>query len=340
MVRQTEPEDLAAAWRALTGDSLNEGWRTISVGVTTRCQIRAGRHFPGNEEAVLVGLALVAPPIPSSLPAGAGFVVKTVDLSSDSEGCVWFGLVRQPAGRLDFFAMMAADVISTIIATEPAEDDDRLLVAFLGRVRAWQSFMERDREGILSPEAEVGLHGELLVLHDMISSGVSPELAIMAWYGPLDGLQDFVFPTGSIEVKATISVGTFPAVISSLEQLDDTTLPSLFLAGVRLRVHPTGLNLPRRTEVLRDLLKDDPSALASFENRLLHAGYFPALADRYPRTFVHDITKLWQVSGAFPRLTHATVPAAVRRARYEVDLELVAATDVPLHDVLTITGAY
>lgn len=339
MVQQTEPDDLSAAWRALTGDSLHEGWRTISVGATVRCQIRAGRHFPGNEEAILVGLTLIAPPHASTLPAGTGFTVKTVDLGSDLSGSFWFGLVRQPAGRLDFFAMMASDVISTVIAAEPA-DDDRLLAVFLGRVRAWQSFMERDREGILSIEAEVGLHGELLVLEDVIKNGVSPALAVNAWYGPLDGLQDFVFPSGAIEVKSTISVGTFPATIASLEQLDDSTLPSLFLAGVKLRTHLKGLNLAQRAEVIRDLLKDDASAIAGFENRLLHAGFYPALADRYPRTLVHDTTILWQVKGNFPRLTHGTVPKAVRRTWYEIDLDLVATMDIPFHDVLTATGAY
>jgi hypothetical protein len=200
--------------------------------------------------------------------------------------------------------------------------------------------MERDKEGILSPEAEIGLHGELLVLHDIINCGVNPGLAVEAWHGPLDGLQDFGFPAGAIEVKATISAGTFPAVITSLEQLDDSVLPALFLAGVRLRAHPGGLNLSQRTEVLRGLLREHPAALAGFENRLLHAGFFPALADRYPRTFTHDATKIWHVRGGFPRLTPGTVPAAVRKIRYEIDLDLVAEMVVPLHDVLAATGAY
>lgn len=339
MVQQTEPEDLVAAWRALTGDSLHDGWRTISVGTTARCHVRAGRHFPGNEEAVLVGLTLPAPPLPSSLPVGNGFVVKFVDLGPASEGLVWFGLIRQSAGRLDFFALMAADVISTVTAAGPAEDD-RLLAVFLGRVRAWQSFMERDREGILSPEAEIGLHGELLVLQDIIKGGVNPRLAVDAWLGPLDGLQDFQFLAGAIEVKATISAGTFPAFITSLEQLDESMLPSLFLAGVRLRMHSTGFNLSQRAEVLRDLLKDDSAALTGFENRLLHAGFFPAFADRYLRTFIHDTTKVWHVRGEFPRLTHGTVPTAVRKTRYEIDLDLITETDVPLHDVLTATGVF
>jgi hypothetical protein len=263
--------------------------------------------------------------------------VKFVEIGSASGGIVWFGLVRQPAGRSDFFTMMAADVISTVTAATPA-DDNRLLAVFLGRVRAWQSFMEKDREGILSPEAEVGLHGELIVLNEMIVGGVNPGLAVKAWAGPLDGLQDFQFPAGSIEIKATISAGTFPAVISSLEQLDESILPSLFLAGVRLRVDAAGLNLQQRVNLLRDILDDDPVALAGFDNRLLHVGFFTAFADRYPRAFIHDTTKIWPVRGSFPRLTHGTVPFAVRKTRYEIDLDLVTETDISLRELLIVTG--
>lgn len=339
MVRLTESEDLLAAWRALTGEVEQEGWRTIAIAEGGRCRILAGRHFPGNEEAVLVGLLSVATPSAATLPAGNGFTVKTVDLGPASEGRNWFGLVRQPAGRLDFFAMMSNDVVVTLNTSEQVEDR-RLLEIFLNRVRAWQSFMERDNEGTLSAEAEIGLHGELVVLHSILASGVNPEIAIQAWLGPLDGIQDFRFTGGAIEVKATISTGTFPATVSSLDQLDETMVSILFLAGVRLKLEPSGQNLSQRVAGVRELLQHDPAALAAFETRLLHAGYFPGLADRYPRAFTHDTTRIFKVSDGFPRLTHGLVPAPVRRARYEIDLDLVAFEDTPLRKVLTLTGAH
>uniref|UniRef100_A0A831XLR8 PD-(D/E)XK motif protein n=1 Tax=Geobacter metallireducens TaxID=28232 RepID=A0A831XLR8_GEOME len=338
MVQQTESESLNAAWRALKGDVEREGWRTIAVAGGTRCRILAGRHFPGNEEAIIVGLSVGITPSATSLPAGNGFIVKILDLGVASAGCVWFGLVRQPAGRLDFFEMMAEDIVATIIASGPA-DDERLLAVFLGRVRAWQSFMERDSEGILGAEAEVGLHGELVVLKSILAAGVNVEVAVQAWCGPLDGLHDFRFPAGAIEVKATTSTGTFPATVSSLEQLDESMVNELFLAGVRLRTGPDGKSLAHRAEEIRHHLHDNPVTLAAFETRLLHAGFFPALAARYPRRFSHIQTTIHHVSNGFPRLTHASVPVAVRKARYEIDLDLAASADLPLISVLKTIGA-
>lgn len=338
MVQQTESESLTAAWRALKGDVQHEGWRTIAVSGGLHCRVLAGRHFPGNEEAVLVGLSVGAAPAVASLPAGNGFAVKIVELGAASTGCAWFGLIRQPAGRLDFFEMMAEDVVATILASVPA-DDDRLLAVFLGRVRAWQSFMERDSEGMLGPEAEIGLHGELVVLQSILESGVNSDIAVNAWCGPLDGIHDFRFTEGAIEVKATTSSGTFPATVSSLEQLDETMVDELFLAGVILKPDPDGQNLALRAEAVRNLLLDDPAASAVFETRLLHAGFFPAFSERYPRRFKHTQTIIYHVIGGFPRLTHASVPNAIRRARYEMDLKLAASEDIPLVTALKEIGA-
>jgi hypothetical protein len=336
MVQRTE--SLVVAWRALAGNAEVEGWRSIAVAGKGHCRILAGRHFPGNEEAVLMVLNGVTIPGSASLPSGNGFSVRIIDQGHAPDGSVWFGLVRQPAGSLDFFAMMAEDVVTTMLSYDH-EDTEGLLAVFLGRVRAWQSFMERDSEGMLGMEAEIGLHGELAVLRSIITTGVNGQMAVLAWCGPLDGIQDFHFTEGAIEVKATTSRGTFPAKVSSLEQLDGAMLSGLFLAGVRLRLDSEGQNLAQRAEEVRGLLQNDPGALAAFETRLLHAGFYPGLSDRYPRTFTHMETKFHLVDDDFPKLTHASVPTPIRSARYEIDLDLVGAADIELSSVLKSIGA-
>lgn len=338
MVQQIEPEDLKAAWRALAGESAQEGWRTIPVVGQPRCRILAGRHFPGNEEAVLVGFSSASIPPAGTFPAGHGFAVRTVDLGISFGEFTWFGLVRQPAGRFEFYSMMANDVVSTLIASGTSKEEE-LLALFLGRVRAWQIFMERDREGVLSAEAELGLHGELVVLDSLLQSGVTPSMAVHGWYGPLDGIQDFQFSAGAIEVKSTANDGIFPANVSSLEQLDDSLVSALFLAGVRFRLDSAGENLPGRVDRIRQLLRPDQSAHSAFDTRLLHAGYFPGLSNHYPRTFLHEGTRFLRVGEGFPKITHGNVHRAIRRARYEIDLDLIDSPDLSLSSVLTSIGA-
>lgn len=336
MVQPSE-ESIVNAWRALAGNENGEGWRTIPVANAKSLRLFAGRHFPGNEEAVLVGFSSVRIPLKDHLPEGNGFSVSVADFGPQAKGKVWLALVRQPAGSLEMFSMMATDVVSTII-TSTSTDDDLLLGLFLGRIKAWQSFMERNREGVLSWEAEVGLHGELEVLASILEAGLPARTATESWVGPIGGIQDFRMGTGAIEVKATISKGGFPAIVSSLEQLDDNLVKPLFIAGVRFHLTDEGLNLPGRIAVIRDLLGQDPAALAVFETRLLHAGFFSSMSERYVRRLGHYRTSIFPVETSFPRLTHANVPAAIHMVRYELDLDLVNVPEVGMNHVLSLTG--
>lgn len=336
MALQSEREELQAAWRALAGHPESEGWRTIPIARKSPCKVLAGRHFPGNEEALLVGFAPTRLPPPNLLPQGRGFLVSREEVPGQP-GHVWVALRRQQAGRLDLFAMMALDVLGALEQLSDASNE-RLVEVFLSRIAAWQEFMRRDSDGVLSPEAEVGLTGELELLNGLLDSNLPAPVALQAWQGPLDGLHDFTFGTGAIEVKSTISPAGFPAKISSLDQLDDTIASPLFVAGVRLALDSAGNSLPDMVSALRTRLAESPSALVTFNTRLLHAGYLDDVADRYTRRFTPAGTRFLVVSDRFPRLTRATTPAEIRTARYELDLELISGIPHQLDDVLAQLG--
>ena len=115
-------------------------------------------------------------------------------------------------------AASALALITLLVAA--GSDEGKLLRVFIGRVGAWQEFMRKGSQA-LSPEAEIGLIGELTLLRSIIEAGVAPATAIESWVGPLDGIQDFEIGAGALEVKATLSTAAFPARIGSLEQLDE-----------------------------------------------------------------------------------------------------------------------
>src|SRR5262245_26677065 len=143
MARPSESQELLAAWRALAGSAQREGWRTIPVATGGPCRLMAGRHFPGNAEALLVNFLSARLPTADKLPQGHGFSVARAELGVD-EGAPgsWVALSRLPAGTLDLFAMMANDIISTI--QESTVGEEALLQLFLARIRAWQDFMGRN----------------------------------------------------------------------------------------------------------------------------------------------------------------------------------------------------
>lgn len=337
MAAQTDMNDLCAAWRALAGSHEGEGWKTIPVTTTAPCRLYAGRRLPGDEEALLVGFRNILMPPDSHLPQGHGFEASRLSADPTGGDRLWLALARRPGGSLELFAMMAEDLLQ-LIEEINAQDEEQLLHRFLSRIRAWQDFMSHHREGVLSSEAELGLFGELVILDRMIGAGMPERHVIESWQGPLNGLQDFMPGGGGIEVKATLSAGGFPATISSLDQLDESLRQPLFLTAVRLGLNPSGMTLPTKAEEIRAKLCGNQAALDLFDIRLMQAGFLRTMAECYTRRFLTVSTVVLPVQDAFPRLTRAHVHPAIRKASYEIDLDLVGASDIGLARALEFLG--
>lgn len=329
-------DEIATAWRALAAGSHGEdGWRSIAISGLPGGRLHAARRFPENCEALIVGFDDVLLPALAALPAASGFRVERISPGLPGD---WLGLVRQPEGGIDLFARMVTDVVAAMEANAAAPHP-RQVTIFLARIRAWQQFMSKS-PGALGVEAELGLCGELVCLERLIGAGLDGHAALEGWRGPLDGLQDFELGAGAIEVKSTLSRDGFPATIMSLEQLDDAVRRPLFLFGCRFALSADGLSLPARVAALRAALEDDLAAAALFENALLHAGFVDAHAEHYTRTLAVSEGRFLLVDDAFPRLVAANVPAAIRHARYEIDLDRTGAPESPIAHVLNLTGAF
>jgi hypothetical protein len=319
MAPQSERDGLVTAWRALTSNQQAEGWQTIAIFSGEGCRLLAGRHFPGNEEGLLLGFRGVHPPKDELMPQGHGFLLASARLDQSDYGWGWVALCRKPDGNLEFFELMASDVVAALAKLGGVEGR-RLLEVALARIHAWQEFMRKGGRRTLGPESEVGLYGELEVLAMLMEQGVSAPVAVASWQGPMDGLHDFQFSSGAIEVKSTASVASFQARVGSLEQLDDSMVSPLFLAGVQLAVDPRGLTLPARIDVLRERLSDLPATRESFDRLLLHAGFHDDDADSYSRQFRSQTIRVFRVDDRFPRLTRTNVAGAVTSAQYEINL--------------------
>lgn len=337
MARVTESE-LLAIWRPLAGGGLEEGWRSIAMAEYGGCRIRAARRFPGNEEALLIGFPALKVPAQNQLPQGRGFRVEKVNLGDAGHDLSWLALVRQAAGSLELFAKMVADVTASLEDSTPG-GEELLFQQYLGRIRAWQDFMRKGRDG-LSPEEELGLIGELEFLKQLLAEDVPLHTVVDAWKGPLDGLHDYEIGNGSIEIKTTTSTEGFPAKIDSLEQLDDSLRCPLYLAGVRLQLSEDGLTLPQQIARLREEMKSDPEAARHFENALLHAGYLDSHAELYTRPFLLTDLQIHRVGEGFPRLTPFNVPLGVLRVRYEIDLGLIQAEKIEIKFALQEAGVF
>lgn len=325
------------AWSSLTSADAEPGWQAIALPSAGLLKLRAGRRSPDNAEAVLVCFPSAKLAAADKLPEGQGFAVERAD--PDGSGKLWLALTRKSAGSAELFASMACDVVGALDDSVAAgSDETKLLRVFIGRVGAWQEFMRKGSQA-LSPEAEVGLIGELALLRAIIEAGVAPATAMESWVGPFDGIQDFEIGAGALEVKATLSAAGFPARIGSLEQLDDSTRQPLFVAGARLRQSESGQNLPGIVEAMRQSIKGDGEAERLLSERLLAAGYFDSHADRYPRKFEQAGTRVVEVGANFPRMTAGSVPPGIMKAMYEIDLDKAPGHDVGAEGALKKLGA-
>ena len=323
MAPQSDREDIETAWRALAGaKGAESGWRTIQLSGPGICRMFAGRRHPDNEEALLVSFPTQKIPPNADLPKGRGFRTAGVKGVVDGLDANWIALWRTGSGGLELFTVMAVDVARSVRAVDTG-GEGKAFSAFIARIVAWQRFMERGRDDLLSPQEEVGLFGELIAFAALLDTDMSLEAVAESWMGPIDGLHDFVLATGELEIKTTLSAVDFPARISSLEQLDTTGLDRLVLLGIRPALEPDGKSLGQLVSDLSERLRADAAAADLFERRLIAAGFLPRDADAYSRRFKFVQALGYVVSEGFPRIVRSTTTPIIRDASYEINLELI-----------------
>lgn len=333
----TEAEELEIAWRALSGQSHPTGRFTLPVG-SAGTRIRAGVLYPAEMETLLVGFDLQDLPSGDALPEGCGFRIERTTDNYDPAWAGWLCLTRQDSAGRDMFALMAADIVSSVAAAAN-RPDTAVLITMLSRIRAWQDFMRDPGRGRLSQEEEVGLFGELTVLHNLVSHGGNVAGVVDSWVGPARGLQDFQGDNFALEVKSTISPVGFPARISSLDQLDPAAGRAVMLAAVRLDANGNGTTLPVLVERTRDLAAQMPRTSGALERMLMLAGYNDGAAASYTRKFECVEIKIFDADENFPRLIRSEMRPEIRDASYEIDLDLLKTEPRSFEQALARFGA-
>lgn len=322
MDKQSFELELTAAWRALSGTKTQEGWSVVSLSSESGIRCKAGRYFPDDTEAILIGFDCQIENSYANWPETTGF--STVCLpSSNSSSISWIGLKRKPAGDVKMFFTMIVDIMATISKNISAPNN-MLLVTLLNRIRAWQHFMESSTQRGLSPAEVIGLCGELDFLIDLINEGVSGQTAVTAWRGPLGALHDFSFVgDGAVEVKSCCSDESFTVRISSAQQLDTNIVSPLYLVAFRYVYNEQGLYLRDRINSIRQLLSSDNVTLMSFDNRLLGLGVTSETSITHDDRFIQKEKRIYCVDDGFPRLSSSQLPVAIQNVKYSLDLSMI-----------------
>ncbi len=326
-------EGLARAWRALARQEATEDWRFVHLTRMSTVSVEAGCQFPWGREALIVSFPGSLPVSPARLPEGKGFDVICIDGLAVLAGRKAIALVRRQEGSPDIFAVMVVDILRMLEVVASAANRD-IMEAFLERVREWQDFMARTHRP-LSPDAQIGLFGELWMLRLLADSSMGAG-ALDCWRGPLRAAQDFHLLGGAIEVKSTMRTGSFLARINSIDQLDGDPSP-LFLCALRFEENTDGDSLVQLVSTLRKRFAQ-AGIQRGFDALLMVMGYLDEHAPLYGGTLTLKEARAFLSEGDMPRLTRALLPPAVRSATYVLDLDALQVPSFGLPDILDAYG--
>ncbi|MFY1700230.1 PD-(D/E)XK motif protein [Micromonospora sp. WMMA1923] len=285
----------------------------------THAQVYLEVEFPDR----VLALAVRAPDVPdaSRLPDTAGLRCSFDDHT-----------VRVAAGtavEAEMFHTLVADLVHHL-STAP----HRPGWALVQRLTSWQRMLAAGLRTGLSAQAQLGLYGELLVLRELVLPVWGPT-TVSAWVGPTGADQDFQRAGVAVEVKCAALRDAQRCRISNEAQLDTNNVEYLALIHQAVRTTTTaGVSLPEIIDAVRaePTIAADP---ASFEDRLLHAGWLDLHRQQYERERYALVTRrCYRVIDGFPRITRQHIPDGVHAVAYSVDLDECAPFLVPQTDVV------
>jgi Putative PD-(D/E)XK family member, (DUF4420) len=221
------------------------------------------------------------------------------------------------AGFREVFTVMAEDVTGAVVASPDETEAVRILRC---RLDHWERFMRSTGPEGLSREDQVGLFGELTFLEALLQAGIAGDAAVGWWHGPAGENQDFQAGLAAVEVKTTAANSPSSIPIANELQLDETHCHPLHLLHVWLgEIDGSGRTLPQIIDDISTRL--DSSALQSFHDRLLEAGYHEVHRSLYSNTgWLVRARRCFAVDGAFPRVRRTDLREGVSRVEYRIDV--------------------
>ncbi|MEV0623995.1 PD-(D/E)XK motif protein [Nonomuraea sp. NPDC050404] len=305
-MRLSTPEELEQSFRtAETGGGPKQGAVRRRLLPNSALDVFTEVRFPGREWALLVRSNEAIED--RDLVLATGLVCRTRNGSVE--------VVANPDTDRLLFCALLADLVNQLRIPVPGP-----ATALVRRLGAWRRMLDRGLSTGLSPEARLGLYGELLVLREVMLHALG-SAAVRAWVGPGGAPQDFQHLSAAVEVKTVSRRDPDRCRISNERQLEAAAhTTSLFLVHQAVSTSGDGTSLGELVDELRNHPKVTPE-LSWFENCLLEAGWLDIHRDQYvnDRYFLSR-RQAFAVDATFPRITPSDLAPGVSGVSYLVDL--------------------
>lgn len=202
--------------------------------------------------------------------------------------------------------------------TRDVKEKSEGYTAIVSRFFQWKKMFVSSKKRFLSEPEIMGLIGEILLLRGHLAERIGLTEALNSWSGQELTHKDFSFEDTWIEAKA-ISRGAQCIRISSLEQLDSDMDGELAVHSLeKMSSAYNGITLNKLVlETRKKFLSGEEQD--TFMAKVALQGYE---YNNYYDDYVYEISsfKRYKVNDLFPKLTPRDLPAAIRKASYEIAL--------------------
>lgn len=216
----------------------------------------------------------------------------------------------------DVFTMFIEDIIQSLL---PIDNSEEALSIISSRINYWRKLFGKFTGGLLTPQQQRGLYGELYFLQLLLKSQLNHQRIINAWQAPEGSNQDFYFNGKAVEVKT--SIANNPSIkIANEFQLDITGLQQLYIAFYRINEYPDNRNtLLNIISEIRIILNLSIGLKNEFNLKLESLGLTPETEEEYDKTgYIIRSEFYYRVTDKFPKITPDTIVDAVSRVSYEI----------------------
>ncbi|MDC0082498.1 PD-(D/E)XK motif protein [Emcibacteraceae bacterium] len=284
-------------------------------------KVFAARSFP--EKQLMLEIGPIKGgwlPINFQKPRINGLDIQLVHKDNKPDSEVTLILKLQHKDTFDIFLLFATRVCDDMDNLSNPMLAAKSIVALIDR---WKHFFSGN-SGLLSPEKQTGLYGELFALRYILREGIGVEKGVTAWTGSKKTSQDFQFDMVAMEIKSSCAVNFASVKIANSDQLDNAALDHLFLVCLSFDKRlGDSKSLPILIEELKEIINiNSPQLIPLFEENLLAVGYQDKDSSYYiNNTYSMLDIQFYKVVDGFPRITTKKKPPGVIKVSYDILLD-------------------
>lgn len=273
----------------------------------------------------------------ASLPVHSNYLMRFVGVEIQvlpaNKGTKELAIILLENELSDIFTFFIEDIINSL--TSVSNQEDAILI-ISGKINYWKKLFSKFTGGLLTPQQQRGLFGELYFLKLMLDNLNNDEKVIHAWQAPTGSNQDFYFDGNAIEIKTSKS--NSPTIkISNEFQLDTTDLKNLFIAFYKLNEYPGNeYTLFSIISDIRTQLEPKQEILIEFNLKLESLGISADNEAEYNTMTLSVLDeKYYFVTPDFPKITTETIDNAISKVSYEIAPNQCTAFEIPFNSIIT-----